>query len=54
MAPEVIPETEAADGGDVEGTQPGEDALAGGVDGRREGHVGIGLEADIADGDIGI
>ena len=54
MAPEVIPETEATDGGDVERAQPGEDALAGGVDRRQEGDVGVGLEADIADDDIGI
>ena len=54
MAPEVIPEAEATDGGDVERAQPGEDALAGGVDRRQEGDVGVGLEADIADDDIGI
>lgn len=54
MAPEVIPETEATDGGDVEGTQPGKDALAGGVDRWREGDVGVGFEADIADDNISI
>ena len=54
MAPEVIPETEATDRGDVEGTQPCEDALAGGVDRRREGHVSIGFKTDIAYDDIGI
>lgn len=54
MAPEVIPETEAADGGDVERAYPSEDALAGGVDRRREGDVGVGFEADIADDNISI
>ena len=54
MAPEVVPETEATNGGDVEGTKPSENTLAGGVDRWREGHVSVGFKTDIAHDDISI
>lgn len=52
MAPEIVPEAEAADGADVEGEEPVEDGLASGVDFRGEGDVGVGLEADVAHEDV--